>query len=70
VIVTFTRQQRAILEAALEDIENLAAPREIDKVCAVLRRDIVDFARLGTAGMTKVILAALNGDQEGSSSLH
>ncbi|ULJ76228.1 MULTISPECIES: hypothetical protein [Rhizobium] len=52
-------QQRAILKAALADIENLAAPRHIDQVSAALGMDMVQFAKLGADGMKQVIYSAL-----------
>ncbi|UWU17003.1 hypothetical protein N2599_29815 (plasmid) [Rhizobium sullae] len=52
-------QQRAILKAALVDIENLAAPRHIDEVSAALGMDMVQFAKLGADGMKQAIYSAL-----------
>ncbi|PDT80359.1 hypothetical protein [Sinorhizobium sp. BJ1] len=53
--------QRAVLRAALEDIDNLAAPRNLDEVCRVLSLDLVDFAKLGQFGMKAVVQQALEG---------
>jgi 2-hydroxychromene-2-carboxylate isomerase len=52
-------QQRAILKAALTDIENLAAPRHIDQVSAALGMDMVQFAKLGADGMKQAIYSRL-----------
>jgi hypothetical protein len=48
-------QQKTILKAALADIENLAAPRNIDQVSAALGMDMVQFAKLGADGMKAAI---------------
>ncbi|MBB2820022.1 UNVERIFIED_ORG: hypothetical protein GGD59_003285 [Rhizobium esperanzae] len=55
-------QERTYLKAALVDIENLAAPRHIDRVSAILGIDMVRFARLGGDGMCAVISKALQLD--------
>lgn len=52
-------QQRAILKAALADIENLAAPRHIDRVSSALGVDIIQFAKLGASGMEAAICDSL-----------
>jgi hypothetical protein len=59
-------QQRAILKAALADIENLAAPRHIDRVSSALGVDIIQFAKLGASGMEAVICDSLWVDSDAS----
>lgn len=53
--------QRAVLKAALDDIDNLAAPQNVDGVCGVLSVDLVEFVKLGRVGMRAVVLRALEG---------
>lgn len=53
------QKRQIILEAALEEIENLAAPRRIDTVSALVGMDMVEFASLGPDKMRAVILATL-----------
>ncbi|MDF0700399.1 hypothetical protein PYR71_28775 [Rhizobium sp. MC63] len=55
-------QERTYLKAALVEIENLAAPRHIDRVSAILGIDMVRFAKLGADGMSAVISKALQLD--------
>lgn len=55
--------ERSVLCAALEEIQSLAAPRQIDRVAAILGMDMVEFAKLGPAKMSAVIWARLELDQ-------
>lgn len=55
---------KAVLRAALNEIDNFAAPREIGAVCRVLSWDVVEFARLGHEGMHRIIEEALQGMNE------
>ncbi|MBB3394995.1 MULTISPECIES: hypothetical protein [unclassified Rhizobium] len=61
-------QQRAILKAALADIENLAAPRHIDQVSAAVGMDVVQFAKLGADGMKQAIYSRLGLDSSATAS--
>lgn len=51
--------EKAVLMAALADIDNLAAPRNIDAVCAALGVSVARFAKKGRAGMKAEIEAAI-----------
>lgn len=53
------RLSRSVLVAALADIDNLAAPRNIDAVCAVLGVGVATFVKKGSAGMKAEIEAAI-----------
>lgn len=53
------KYEKAVLIAALADIEHLAAPSNIDAVCAVLGVEVVSFARRGSAGMKADIEAVI-----------
>lgn len=51
--------ERSVLLTALDEIEAIAAPRQIDRVSAIVGMDMVEFAKLGPAKMQAVIWATL-----------
>lgn len=51
--------ERSVLLAALDEIDAIAAPRQIDRVSAIVGMDMVEFAKLGPAKMQAVIWATL-----------
>ena len=53
------KYEKAVLMAALADIENLAAPRNIDAVCAALGVGVANFVKKGSAGMKAEIETAI-----------
>lgn len=61
------KYERAVLSAALADIDTLAAPRNIDAVCAVLGIDVASFAKKGRTGMKADIESAI-ADRDAASS--
>lgn len=53
------KYEHSVLMAALADIDNLAAPRNIDAVCAVLSVGVASFVRKGSVQMRAEIEAAI-----------
>ncbi len=54
-----TKEELTLLHNALEEIENLAAPRRIDLISAIVGMGVVEFASLGALKMSAVVSATL-----------